>query len=202
MRDAEAEPAMSTPVVPEVRIKHGHFLDGMLRFTKKSRVPSVVRKKVADYKAVWEPHSDAILTAMIQKLECDFNQSKIDVYIVGRYNGAYSDPLVMSAGYDLDEFVPLLAHEISHRLLTDNTMNMPVGEIWTEMFPSEARIVRNHIVVFALMRYVFIDALKRPDLLDPEYITARGHYRKAWDVVDKQGYKNILTRFKSFYHKK
>ncbi len=184
---------------PEVRITYGHFLDGMLPFTEHSKTPGSVIKKVTEYQKVWNPHSDAILTAMIEKLGCSFKQAKIDVYIVGRYNGAFSEPLVMSAGYDLDEFVPLLAHEIAHRLLTDNEMEMPVGKIWAKMFPNEDQMVRNHIVVFALLRHVFDNALKRPDLLMPEYAFAKGDYKKAWDVVDTQGYNNILMRFRHSY---
>ena len=119
---------------------------------------------------------------------------------------AQSNPLILNYKYDPDQFVDLMIHELFHVLITDNKTyytgpGSKFREIWETLYKGEDRIVRNHIWVHAGMKYVFLEVMKEPLRLkrDIEKCQAWPGYKRAWEIVEKDGYKELITQIKSLY---
>lgn len=196
---------------PEIRIGYGWHLDGFLRHfielnpeIKKKSYPSreEVETKIQDYKDAWEKIENKVLTAISEILKLQFYQKVIDVYIVGR-SKSFSDPMIISSHFIVDEFCDVLTHELIHRILTDNTKKLKVGSIWNEMFPKEPRLVRNHVLVHAVHEYIYREILKDVSRLKRDISNANEflEYKRSWDIVKKKGYQKVIERFKNYYKK-
>ena len=194
---------------PEIRIRYGWHLDELFRHfieldpeIRKKRYPSreEIEVKIKDYRNAWEKIENKILTAISDVLKLKFYQEVIDVYIVGR-SRSFSDPMIISSHFAADEFCDILVHELIHRILTDNTKNVDVGPIWSEMFKGELRLVRNHVLVHAVHEYIYREILKDDARLERDINNANEfpEYKRSWDIVKKKGYHKIIKSFKSYF---
>jgi hypothetical protein len=201
----------SKPNFPKIRITFGNLLyetaskDGY-QVRKKDNPELVfpeideVKKRVSDYQAAWQEKEEIILKGLTDILELDFFQNAIDVYIAP-FMQPISEPLILHTLREPDSFIDALSHELLHRLFTDNTQNIPYGEIIKKMYPEEVMMVRNHVVIFAVLKYLFLDVLKEPHRLERK---VRFHqksppYKRAWEIVESQDYREIINSFKSHY---
>lgn len=192
---------------PEVRMQYGGFLERMVESDLPKETlrnfPSIdestVRKSMQSDQAVWKSYESRVLQEMQGVLDLAFKQNIIDVYRISRFDETFSDPMVISTTYSGKGFVHALAHELAHRLLTDNTKNIPVSEILENMFPGEPELTRNHIVVFATLTYIFTDVFSEPGMLRHERTPGTWEYQRAWQIVDERGYREIITEFRSHY---
>ena len=79
-----------------------------------------MEKRVAEYNKAWKPYETKILNGLSDTLELNYRQNIIDVYIAPWFR-AFSDPMVIGVMQEPDLFIDTLTHELTHRLLTDNT---------------------------------------------------------------------------------
>lgn len=146
----------------------------------------------------WAPYSEQILRAMTEETGLEFYQNTIDIYVAPWFY-AFSNPMVIGVKFkSQEELVAVVTHELLHRILTDNTSHEFWYDYQTEqrtLYGDEhSRVTLNHIPVHALLQKIFIDHLKRPDLLeiDRKSIDKNPHYAKAWEYVDTHGYQTII----------
>lgn len=160
----------------------------------------MTRGKLEIFRASWEPVEKKLLRGMCRVLELQFYLNAIDVHVVG-YAKAFSNPLVLSSHYEADEAVDVLTHELIHRLLTDNTRQLNVSAIWSEMFQGEERLVRNHVLVHAVHEFLYREVLADPSRLkrDRSHATEHPAYKRSWEIVAETGYKRIINSFKKHY---
>ncbi len=61
------------------------------------------------------------------------------------------------------------------------------------MFPAEEQVAQNHIIVDAILQYIYLDVLKDEERLkrniDRAECTRILGYLHAWKIVEKLGYK-------------
>ena len=171
--------------------------DTVGRITPLSDEKFAARKKA--YIEIWGKYGETILSKMQAELGLEFEENVLNVYLVSLYDNSHSDPITISMEYEPEMFLEVATHEITHRLLNFNTKHVDVVAIWTGMFPGESRLTRNHVVVFATLTYLFVDVLNRPDLLKDERDSIDADYRRAVEIVDARGYKNIITDFRKHY---
>ena len=192
-----------TLILPQIRIQYGYFLDNALNRNESATALSEyeLNQKAETYTKAWGEFEKQILEEMMSLLNLEFNQNIVDVFVVNRVNGSFSNPMVITAKYSPDEFVDALAHELVHRLLTDNTRRVNPYEYLRKKYPNETVIVANHILVHAIMRYLYIDVLRAPERLARDIDKSQKYpsYRRAWEIVGAEGYKKIISSFRKTY---
>ncbi len=194
--------------IPEIRIKHGWlmqkaFVSYLNEIPKyKDNVapsPEEMENIVLNRRKLWHVQEDDIIAGMQEITGLDFYANLIDVYLVYGYRTGFSDPLVLSIRYENEHFIDTLTHELIHRILTDNTLRIN-GSLWVRKnFPQiEDRVATNHILVHAVHKAIYLDILKSPERLqiDIDRCQKSPGYKQAWDMVEKEGYENIISNFK------
>lgn len=166
-----------------------------------------MERRVQEYGAAWEPHEHKIVNGVCNTIDLTYRQNIIDVYVAPWFN-AFSDPLVMGIMQEPDIFIDTLTHELIHRLLTDNT-SIPyqtniLKPAWEKLFGKNNTFgVLVHIPVHAIHKAIYLDVLCQPYRLERD-IKANTEYKAtdyiaAWDYVENNGYKEIITKLKQSY---
>lgn len=196
--------------LPKIRIYSAIYLLGpaskqlfKLNIKKGLKYPSPDEflRTVKNYKKAWAKHEGRLLKGICDVLKLRFFQNTIDVHVVPYWPTSISNPMIIHSYYDPDRFVDILTHELLHRLLTDNTSKLDVKKIWGKMFPDKKQITRNHILVHAVHKYLFLEILKSKSRLerDIEWSQKFPAYKESWDFVEKKGYKEIIREFRTYY---
>lgn len=162
--------------------------------------------KAMEYTDAWSEKGEVILMAMCDILNLEFNQNIIDAYVLP-FSNSFSDPMIISTKYTPNRFIEVFTHELTHRLLTDNTKLGTVGDKkllphWEQLFGNEYSFVALvHIPVHALIKYIFLDVLHEPERLehDIELCKKSPDYTLAWEYVQAHDYKDIITKLKEQY---
>jgi hypothetical protein len=195
---------------PEIRFANGWLLEptyrrawNALRFKGKVPFPDyreVTRKRRA-YEKAWRTVEKKILKGMCDVLDLQFRQNTVDVYVVG-FARPISNPLVLSSRYSPQQAVHILTHELLHRLLTDNTSGGYPRQAWNAAFVDEPITVRNHVMVHAAHKHVYLNVLKEPKLIDAEMRRLRKYhakdYLRSWQIVEERGYQELIKEFKGY----
>jgi len=202
--------------LPEIRLRSSFLLNGAviplllpsLKDTgnEVAATDEFIYEKVESYNVAWEPYELRILSAMCEILDLEFKQNIIDAY-VSPFGYSFSDPMIISTKYSADRFIDVFTHEITHRLLTDNTKivsgpDRKILKSWKSLFGDEHSFkTLVHIPVHAVLEYIFIDVLNEPERLERDISFCNQHeaYADAWKYVKEKGYKNILEQLKNSY---
>ena len=98
-----------------------------------------------------------------------------------------------------------LSHELIHRLFSDNIQNVVAGKIFLEMFPNENELIRNHIITHSVLKFIYLDLLKDKEKLEinieKSSKSSFPEYKRAWEIVEEMGYKELIAEFKNHYHR-
>ena len=194
--------------IPQVRIKYAWLLSDSASVVMNEKWgDGTPLQSFEQYEAIartyetwWRPHNDAVLEGICSLLKLEFRQNIIDVNVAPWFS-PISDPMVIGPAFKTeDELVNTIAHEMLHRLITDNTTyayDFNFLKEWEENFGKQhARNTLVHIPVHAVMEALYRDVLQRPDLvdLDKKHASEYKAYKNAWDYVEKVGYKKIIRQ--------
>lgn len=193
---------------PEVRIKYAWLLrnataEPLQKYwdpESGTRSPEECEAIAQQYRDFWSPYEGQVMKAMHDVIGLEYHTNVIDVYVAPWFY-TFSDPLVIGVVFDTQQkLVVTLTHELLHRLFMDNrtTDDKYTVENWEKMFGKHDFVTLVHIPVYALMHAIFIDELKQPDWLKSEKRTTKA-YKDAWAYVEKNGYKEIITKLKTQY---
>lgn len=165
---------------------------------------------VDSYIKAWKPKEALIMNAMQDILGLKFKHNIIDVYIAPWF-AAFSDPVVIGVRSTPDKFIDTLTHELLHRLLTiDNTTLDPsekdkkLTAEWSGLFgDNHSWNTLIHIPVYAVLKSIYLDVLKDKKRLDRDIQNHQKHedYKKAWEYVESNDYKEIISQLKSLYQR-
>lgn len=159
---------------------------------------------IAGYQKAWQPYEKKIMTGLCELTGLEFRQNIIDVNIAPWFR-AFSDPMVIGVTYKPDRFLEILAHEMIHRLLTDNlqtSYDTDYVDEWKKIFGNEHEDnVLIHIPVHAILQALFDDVLHEPTRTknDRKLCKQWRAYDDAWIYVAEHGYKQVIERLKESY---
>jgi hypothetical protein len=196
---------------PKILIKYARFLDPIFKAYvasdprwKNVAVPTEddVKERIARYRGEWERVGQKMLEGTCEVLGLSFDRPVIDVYVVSLNPRPFSDPIVIKSGHEPREFPSVLMHELTHRLFTIN-IDRVYPTIFSDMFPNETTTTQNHVVVHAVLKYLYLDTLNDDALLGEHIERSKKHstaeYVRAWDIVQERGYREIIEEFKKNY---
>jgi len=198
-----------TKKLPKIVIKYARFLDPVFIAYVKSHkkwenieIPNeeVVLERIKNYRKAWRPKERIILNGLTEASGLSFKRNTLDVYIVSLNPRQFSSPIVIKSGFESEDFVDVLTHELIHALLTDNIYLVDDRPYWIKKFPEETQTTYNHILLSAIQTYIYLDVLKDQERLQRNIKRDEQHsnndYLKAWEIVDKMGgYKEVLKIF-------
>lgn len=159
-----------------------------------------VLKKTEELRSLWKKDEETILTAMCDITNLNFKRNLIDVHIVSGSPRDISRPLIISAHNPKENFVASLTHELIHKLFSDNIENGVYKEIFKDLFSEETKTTQNHIILFAILKHIYLDVLKDKEKLKKLIEKSQNHttdeYSRAWDILNKEGYQELIEKFK------
>lgn len=200
---------------PKIWIRYNSLIDPIFTFYTKNAPETKYRgwhewnplpkeeiiRRVRAYKAEWKKYEDKILWAISKSLGLPWRRSYIEVHIVSGLSRAISHPLIIKGGYTPDEFVDILTHELIHEILYYNEILEEEIPEFAERYEKETILTKRHITLSAVLKYIYLDVLKQPDRLERNLENAAKHasgdYSRAWEIVDKEGYKTTIKRFRA-----
>jgi len=204
--------------LPKINIKYNRLIDPIFIFycqnnpALKSRgwndwIPppkEKILKRVERYKKEWRKYEKKILTGIIQILGLDFKDQIIDVHVVSGNPRQISNPLIIKSGFSPTEFVDSLTHELIHRLFAINELAKIGGQLddfIRSISKNESDTTKSHIIVHAVLKYIYLDVLNEPIRLKTSLLAAQNHstdeYLRAWKIVEKIGYRKIISDFRN-----
>lgn len=190
-----------------INIKFAKLLDPYMRDWIQLKYPDYVfptleevKEKTKLFRAEWDKNGQKILQALYDATGFEFKRNIIDVYIVSATNRDMSAPLIIRSRYTAQEFIEVITHELIHVLFGDN--NFHPG------FEEENSTTRNHIYLYAILKHIYLDLLKQPEIFQkeitkytPENLVlhpVNADYARAWQIVEEKGYMNLIKEVKDF----
>lgn len=201
--------------LPKVTIEHSRFFDPIFIFYCQNNpdlkgwadwVP-LPKEKLGEniklFKENWEKDGIRMLQSVCDVLKLDFYRNVIPVYVVSGNPRPFGDPIVIRADFARPEsFVDVLLHELIHVLFMDNIKKVP-WSIFMEMFPGETPDTQNHVIVHAVLKYIFLEVLKDTERLQRGIDRSAKHrnndYSRAWEIVEERGHKELIAKFTKMY---
>jgi len=186
---------------PQINIRYGKLLDPFFKEHVLVKYPTYefpteeqVLTKVKIFQDTWKNYEDQFIESIKTVSGLSFKRSIIDCFIVSATPRDMSAPLIIRSRYDGEEFADIIMHELLHILLSDNKVNR------FKYSKSESERTLNHLSVFALLNYFYIEILKdEKRLLKVKQKSKEGNnseYARAWEIVEEVGYENIIDSLK------
>lgn len=199
--------------IPKIKIIHGKLIDPIFIFYCQNSPelkdlgwnawtppsPEEIKLYIQKYRDAWRPYEREILSAITKKLNLRFREPFIKAYIVSGNPRQMSAPLIIKSGYNQEDFVATLTHELIHILLEENADKIIAN--YTQKFTANefTKSTRNHILLFATLSFLYTEILLKPDYIEKLKLNSKKHstddYTKAWEIVEGSGYIKILNIF-------
>lgn len=161
-----------------------------------------ISKKLGAYEQAWRPYEQKLVEGMCALLNMEFRQNVIDIYAAPFYT-SFSFPLFIATKYEPDRAIEVIAHELLHVLLYDNTSQKldlyATGEKWRKLFKDiDDEVAGIHIPVHAVLQALFDDVLREPERTKRDKAMCSNYppYKLAWEYVERVGYKKIIEQIK------
>jgi hypothetical protein len=187
--------------IPQINIRYGKLIDPFFKDSVLVNYPEYsfppveeVKEEVIIFRKAFEQNKGVFFDAL-DNLGLEFKRNVIDCFIVTATPRDMSAPLIIRSRYSETEFLDAIYHELLHVLFTDNDIPK-----YNESKNISSTAV-NHIDIFAILTYLYLDIINNKERLERvrniSNTSENTDYKKAWDIVDKIGYKNIINDFKN-----
>lgn len=191
-------------MMPKIIFKYSWIYDQkwkewmkVYRPDKKYPSPQKIQNYIKKVEILWLKDEKKVLAELSNVAGLKWKEKTIICYFVG--NGiSFSDPLTLRIYNKADYCVDILIHELIHQLFIQNEANnWNVWKYFHKKYKADSFKTRIHIPVHAIHWHIFLKfygekRLKREIKLMSKYID----YKKAWDIVEKEGYQNIIQNLR------
>lgn len=187
-------------VIPKLEFRYSRiYLERLMGHEINEAINSWAKYSVEVCGNYWKPYATAIPEKLSEISGLGWKEEHIPCYMVGPYKG-YSDPLSVSSFLVEAQFIDILTHELIHRLLMQNLEESKGFWHWIhEKYGDEKRLVTNHIPVHAIHKKLYLEmgwGERLENDIDRAKTLNAEAYIRAWDIVDKEGYENIIGKIK------
>lgn len=193
--------------VPEIIFKYSWIYDSNWRkwitLYKHNKGKYPDSEETLDYikkvSSLWKKYDKKILSELSKVTRLKWKKKMIKCYIVGKCV-PFSDPLTLPVyKYKEDYFIDVLIHELIHQLFTQEGNMEKAKNAWryiTKKYRKETHLTRIHIPLYAIHSHIYMKFFNKKRLgRDVKYISFLPDYKKSWEIVQREGYKNILNEF-------
>ena len=149
---------------------------------------------------IWKKQEKKIIKGLEKITGLSFLRNYIDIFLINPDNApSISHPAIVKVDDNENKTIRTIIHELIHSLMWDNKEKVNWSAKIHKLFKNENRKTAIHIAVHAILEAVYTDILKKPDdiIKDIKESQKRSDYKRAWEIVKKEGYKNIIDKLKS-----
>lgn len=162
--------------------------------------PGEVQKYIEMVRPIWSSRERKILSAISGIVRLEWMEKEIKCYVVGSCV-PFSDPLTMTVYKDKERFIDTLTHELIHQIEVQNADEpgyRTYRKFLADRYNGEPQITMNHILLFAVYMQLYSDLYGARGLARArkEFSGLNNPpYMRAWQVVRKEGYGNVIKDF-------
>ncbi len=170
--------------------------------------PRIVKKKHPSFNQIlaakkrieklWNLQGNKILTEMSKIMGLSWPNENILCYLVGNSH-AMSDPLTIQIE-STDVMFDNLTHELIHQLLAVGKNLEKTQRAWSHIskkYKKESFVTKVHIPVHAIHKHIYLNFFGQARYKrDVKACSTAEYYWRSWEIVEKEGYENIIKDFK------
>lgn len=179
----------------KIRLQISHLLNERFNLNADG-----LEKKFSKLLPVWNRQEKKIINGLEKVTGLCFLKNYIDVFFINPDDAAsISWPTIIKLDNDINKTIRTIIHELIHNLMWDNTQKDNWSLKIQKLFKNENRKTSIHVAVHAILEAIYTDILKKPDeiIKDIKETQKWVDYKRAWEIVKKEGYKNIIDKLKS-----
>jgi hypothetical protein len=190
--------------MPKVKFKYSHIYDrgwkDWIKVYKKIKPQDLSAEEVLNYikeiEPLWRKEEKRICSELAKITGLKWRDKEIVCYVVGDCR-PFSDPLTLPAYRNREFFIDVLTHELIHQLFVqaDNT-----EKAWQRIhrkYKKESFITRIHIPLHAIHWHIYAKFFGEERLqLDISKASKFPEYKRAWEIVKKEGHEKIIREFR------
>jgi len=161
------------------------------------------QRKILNYikkvEKLWRKEEKKVLQELAKITHLEWKAKFITCYVVGRCK-PFSDPLTIPV-YEKypDYFIDVLTHELIHNLFIQPGNYQKSKKAWQyfhQKYKKFSHNTRIHIPLHAIHSHIYYKFFNEQRLKrDIKFISFLPDYKKSWQTVQKEGYKNIINEF-------
>lgn len=196
-------------MIPKIEFRYSPMYDSQHRLNP--RVAESLKKRDKNYPTVletinfkkdlekiWEKEGDKILRKISEFTEIEWNEKGIICYIISA-GAQMSDPLTVRVYENIEDGFDTLTHELIHCIF--RFFKKKKGVEWENYLKSKysdlSQITINHIFLHAIHKKIYLNLFNKDRLKKDIEINGKDpDYAKSWEIVEKEGYENIIKKFK------
>ncbi len=147
----------------------------------------------------WNKQEDKIVDGLTQITGLTFLRNYIDVFLIkATEGGSISFPLIVKVSEDDSKTMCVIVHELIHNIMWDNNEKDNWSSKVRKLYPLENKKTAIHVAVHAILEAVYVDILKKlKDIVKViEDSQKFPDYKRAWEIVKEEGYKNIIAKLR------
>jgi len=151
----------------------------------------------------WNLIEKDIIGEISGALRLGWEEEEIVCYITSNAHGI-SDPMTVGINdRNLDRIIGTIIHELAHRIFIQEENKNLAEPAWNWIkgeYAKESLITQIHIVCHSLLKHLYLKFFDN-ERLNQNIARHQKYddYKKAWEIVEKEGYQKILDDFVKRY---
>ena len=208
-------------MLPKINFKYSMIYDCMLyHFStggyKQMEDPFFIKRqkfctaKIKVLEKWWSKKGKAILKEIEESTGIKWTQKEINIYFLAEphkktWVGGFSDPITLFLKKRKGKFLIVqdntylettIIHELVHHNFPLLKLKGYINRLQSK-FKCD-RLAATHILVHAVLNKIYLDLFSEKELLHDKKICKKHlSYKLAWEIVEKEGFENILKDFKN-----
>lgn len=187
-------------MIPKIVFRYSGIYDKFLRTRKKKQKDYPSRRKILNYikkvEKIWRKDERKILREISKITRLEWKEKFIPCYIITEGDFSLSYPMTIVMYKKPDFFIDVLVHELIHRIGVPEENSQRFKKSWeyiNRKYKNETFKTKIHIRIHAIHNHIYLkfyneERLKR----DIKWASKHRDYRRAWEIVQKEDYQNII----------
>lgn len=186
-------------MVPRVEFQNSWIYDQELPRNRRSpKLPrKLVERRILLYSRRWGQVGRRILRELSRVTRLPWRERVIICYVTTLRRRPFSDPLTMPAYRYVENFIDVFTHELIHRLIAarrNEALTRRNRRFLMRRYRRENQLVQTHILVHAIHAHILLTIFGEKRLQkEIAGMQHRRDYRRAWQLVCRDGYQNIIA---------
>lgn len=191
-------------MLPKIIFRYSWLYDNKIQeWTKNKPEENFPYKQIQDYikkiEKLWRKDEKRILSELSKVTKLKWQEKEIICYLVHRIR-PFSDPITIPIKKYPSYFIDVLTHELIHRLFTQEINIHKSKKLWVHFhkkYSNESKLTRIHIPLHSIHKHIYLKIFNKSRLdRDIQRGSKHNDYRLSWEIVEKEGYKNIIKEFR------
>lgn len=194
-------------MTPKIIFRYSFIYDGLLSTGFKFlKYPSDKKiEEILDYikkiEKIWRKDESKLLKEFSKITELKWKEKQIYCYVVGKCI-PFSDPLTIPIYNKYPNlFIDTLIHELIHQIFIQSfRKSKKAWKYIDSKYKKENKKTRIHIPLYAISSHIYLKFYNKNKLKEiiksAKYFSDAENYMRAWEIVQKEGYQNIINEFR------